>query len=620
MAFEYPPPAPRDPEHSGFDLMAGGFSDEKGDAAASPERGPVPADQFLRSTPAPPSPKPPHSTRNAPPGSRAPNVPSDTDLSLRNLTAALTNFPAPSGSSSRKEPLSLSDLAEELNQKLNGAPAAPAETGDLLSGSREPAAAAEEDTPPSGLKILEEFLQIRTPPVAAPAPGGLPNTSPPSGLPAKPGPAASSTPARPPVSPAAIRAASGSRPSPPQRRQGDVFLHSHFQESAPPEPPPPSAPAPESPARLPHFSSPGGQPPAEFSSQAGTLAELAASLVPKLPEGPPASVPLPAPSRPHAGINRPAPPASAPVPAAGPPPMADAGPAPVDDSAGLGLAVGGTLLILLGIATACHLPLLWLDHETASPWTRQKIEAGLFLETVASLLLLTVGIGSLLLRRWAPPLIMALGWLAVFAAAFLMGVTGFLLGTDQESFQLTRQETGLLVAALLVPLIFLIFYEKRQVAATCAASHPAESWTDRVPVPGLMVLCCGLATAAASAAMLRHQPAFPLPTGVILTGPPAQAAWTGLAAVGLLIAFCAAVRRSAAWWLLLLVSLVLASTLGACGLARHPEWSDFLTALGHPGPMPASPAPPLLAGLAAVPLFLVLALSRRAFFAASPPS
>ena len=288
-------------------------------------------------------------------------------------------------------------------------------------------------------------------------------------------------------------------------------------------------------------------------------------------------------------------------------------------ASGAGLLLGGAGLILLGIALACRLPLLWLDLDGAGHWARQNLEAGLLLQAAGAVFALVLGMGSLMLRRWAPPLIHASGWLAVFASVLLLGAVGVGLGADSEPFLGAASALGL-AASLLGPLAYLFYYERESVAATCAAADPRPAWTDRQTVPALLVLLCHLLLALAAGAMLQRQPAFPLPTGEILRGPAASAAWSGLGALGLLGAYCAWRRWSGATWLLLLAALGLAATLGACGLSGRPPWDAFLAALGRPSDLPSpSPLLPLLVGLSPAPLFLVLAMARRAFLSSTPP-
>ncbi len=310
-----------------------------------------------------------------------------------------------------------------------------------------------------------------------------------------------------------------------------------------------------------------------------------------------------------------------------PPPLphpsasAPATPETAGGESGLGLVLGGTGLIVLGIYLACLLPTQWLSMEGAEDWIRQKTAAGLVLYGAGALSALTLGAGSLLQRRWAPPLIHAAGWIAALTASGIIAVAGFfLVGSEAETPLPGMESLLLLVAALGVPLLYIFYYQQESVTTVCEAADPAPSWTDTLPVPALMVFLSGLGIAAGAAAMLRHQPAMPLPPDQLLTGPAATAAWCVLGGLGLGTALCVWLRKSAAVWLLLLAAVALAVMISPPALPGGVLWDKFLTALGHPPAAgPDAPLVPLLAALLPAPLILIFAMERRAFSSPPPP-
>ena len=503
-------------------------------------------------------------------------VPQETAFSLQQLTAALVRplqEPAAAPPGPMTADVSLTMLADQLTARFTGPAAADGDIMDLMSA---PVALA----PPEPLKA--------PPPPAKPghlpmAPPDVPKSRRRDQLP----------PPTSPGSPAAIRAAAGALSSPPKT-------------AAPAVPVAPAAPVAPSRQGDVFFLSPLGT-----SSEQGPVEDAVEPLDffsadarhPLLAGAPPS--PVAAGSPPGTSTLLP------------PSPLVGRDPAAFADDRGTGLLLGGAGLILLGIFLACRLPLLWLDLDGAAPWPRQKTEASLILHAAGALLALGLGAGSVLLCRWAPPLIHAAGWLAVFTAALVLGVAGIHLGAEPE-LVLSASDVFLLVAGLMVPLAYVFYYEKDSAREVCAAADPVPCWTDRQTDPGLMVLWCGLILAVGAAAMLRHQPAFPVPPARLLTGLAAQAAWAGLLMAGLLIMLCAWFRRPAANWLLLLAALGLAGTLGVCGFTGGPVWDSFLAALGQPADAGAPDSMlPLLAGLAPAILFLVLAMARRAFV--SPP-
>ena len=285
---------------------------------------------------------------------------------------------------------------------------------------------------------------------------------------------------------------------------------------------------------------------------------------------------------------------------------------------GLGLILGGTLLILSGIFLACLLPSLWLTLAGAEAWTQQKTLAALVVHAAASLMALVLGAGSVLSRRWAPPLIHAAGWVAVLTVSGIIAATGFyLVNADADAPVPGAASLLQLLGALLGSLGCILYYQQESTAAACEAADPAPAWTDGLPVPALMVFLTGLAITVGAAAMLCHQPAFTIAVSLALTGPAATIAWVLLGILGLAIAVSVRLEKAAAVWLLLLTALILAATLSSAALPAGPVWEQFLTTLGRP--TAAGPPAPLVALLAAfipAPLLLIFAMARRAF---SPP-
>ena len=307
------------------------------------------------------------------------------------------------------------------------------------------------------------------------------------------------------------------------------------------------------------------------------------------------------------------------------PPLPSAAPLPREAEtpaeSGTGLILGGTGLILIGILLACRLPTFWLELDGADAWTRQKTEAGLILHAAAAITALTLGTGSVSLRRWAPPLIHAAGWVAALTACGIIAVAGFswVSSETDESLSGSFPLVGLLTA-LLVPLGYIFYYQQESATTTCEATDPQPAWTDGLPIPALMVFLTGLGLAAGAAALLCHQPAVSLPPGQLITGLPATVAWSALGGLGLGIALCVRFKKSAALWLLLLATLALAVTISPPALTGGWPWDRLLGALGRPADAgPSSPLVPLLAALLPVPLLLIFAMARRAFSSPPPP-
>lgn len=585
MALPVPFTPPRDVTASGFGPMPGAFSGQVRDFPGPVEFAPQPAVQLLE-TKAPalllPSSPPAGIALPVPsdimgtadllsPG--PPMVPAETAFSLQELADALTRpLPAPTAlpDASAAEDFSLTDLAGKLHARFTQGDPMSAGSADLLSPVLMPPGPA-----PSGLDSPPEALS------------GLAALLPSLGL-------------RPPA-PATPRAALGRLANPPKPttpRQGDVFFVDPLAGR-----PPGHAEAP------PGFPDPA--PSLLFESDPVEALEAV-----DLMDAPPSEGPLS-----PASLFRAAPLAEAGALLPPPLPLGAAQSRGEAAEAGTGLILGGAGLILIGIFLACRLPTFWLELDGADGWTRQKTEAALVINGVAALTALTLGTGSVFLRRWAPPLIHAAGWVAALIACGIIAVAGF---------SWVHSETDLgeggpfalpgLLAAFLIPLGYILYYQQESTTAACEAADSRPSWTDGLPVPALMVFLTGLGLATGAAALLCHQPVLSLPPFQLITGLPATLAWTGLAVTGLVIALCVRFRKATALWLLLLATLALAGTLSPPALTGGWFWDRFLSALGRPADAgPAAPLVPLLAALLPVPLLLIFAMARRAFSSPPPP-
>ncbi len=192
----------------------------------------------------------------------------------------------------------------------------------------------------------------------------------------------------------------------------------------------------------------------------------------------------------------------------------------------------------------------------------------------------TVGVGSLLVRRWAWKLMLVASWtwLAVGALSMvswlimlprlgdMMAAGGQKVPETAVVVMQVLVTAVMVVIYVLVPVVFILFYGSRAVRLTAEWKDPQPRWTDRVPGP---VLAGALLLAAGAAFMPLTGIAGVLPVfGVTLTGAPA--ALVGLA-VGAGLGwtawgFCR--LMPAAWWtaLGLLLAAMVSSILTLPGL------------------------------------------------------
>ncbi len=187
-----------------------------------------------------------------------------------------------------------------------------------------------------------------------------------------------------------------------------------------------------------------------------------------------------------------------------------------------------------------------------------------------------LGVGSICARRWAWTLTVVLSWMwLIMGLCALIGFVFFAgpmmsASIEQqikqqgqgkmmppEAMMAMRIISGAVLACMYIvlPAVFLLFYQWPSVRATCQRRNPRSCWTDRCPMP---VLALSIIMAASVASMLL-MPAYgcvmPL-FGVFLSG--ASGAMVGLL-ITLVLAYLAwgTYRlQMAAWWGTLLLFIV----------------------------------------------------------------
>jgi hypothetical protein len=169
-----------------------------------------------------------------------------------------------------------------------------------------------------------------------------------------------------------------------------------------------------------------------------------------------------------------------------------------------GLIVFGVLEILLGGLAALMVPLMLLGQIMSAKLTqeppplRQMIPGAMFYG-IAAVLLVWLGIGSCKTRRWARALSLVVSWSWLGMGVFTVVVMGLflpsILKTAPPQGQALPESARLVVMIVtwlfmgflfvVVPGVLVLFYQRRDVKATCEARHPVRCWTDAAPLPVL---------------------------------------------------------------------------------------------------------------------------------------
>ena len=231
----------------------------------------------------------------------------------------------------------------------------------------------------------------------------------------------------------------------------------------------------------------------------------------------------------------------------------------------LGLMLYGLLQIIMGALSALLVPFMLLSMTMAPPaagMTTRSMVPALLMYGILAVVLVWLGVGSFLARRWARALTLVLAWLWLICGAVGMIAWGFMMPSFYR--QMTQQQAGLpgstLTMILLVmggmvmciyvflPLAFVVFYQSRHVKATCELKDPTIRWTDRCPlsVLGLCVLMVwGLFATATTPFNNFIIPLF----GTILTGWPGAVVWLVNGALFLYLLRGLYQLKPTAWWI-----------------------------------------------------------------------
>ena len=249
----------------------------------------------------------------------------------------------------------------------------------------------------------------------------------------------------------------------------------------------------------------------------------------------------------------------------------------------LGLKVFGVLEILCGALAGLMIPLMVLGQIMASRVTQDPMRLGQVLNGVVlygliAAALIWVGIGSFQARRWARALSLIISWSWLLTGVVTLVSMIFFLPTlfkasQQQGQQMPEMAQMIMKFVMLaviglffivVPAIFVGFFQSRHVRATCEARDPVPCWTDACPLP-LLALCLWLGFGAFSVLLMPVSANGVLPVfGQLISGP---VGWLGCVALAGVLGYSAWAMyrlRKAGWW----------SAVGFLGLASV---SGFVT-------------------------------------------
>ncbi|HYH00072.1 MAG TPA: hypothetical protein VD837_13135 [Terriglobales bacterium] len=221
-------------------------------------------------------------------------------------------------------------------------------------------------------------------------------------------------------------------------------------------------------------------------------------------------------------------------------------------------------LMLLGVLMAGRLP------NQPPPSFRMMLQS-VSIYALGCVFFVVMGIGSLQARRWARSLMVAVSWLWLLAgtvgtliAAYIMpGVMKAAPGTPAPQGVIIVMVVVMLVfmsvALIALPLISLLFYRSAAVKATCERLDPVPRWTDRIPLP-VLVLVVMLAYGSITFAVM----AFSMPMigvfGQFVSGVAGTILCLALAALWGYLSWRNSRLELSAWWGTIFAQILIAAS------------------------------------------------------------
>jgi len=240
-----------------------------------------------------------------------------------------------------------------------------------------------------------------------------------------------------------------------------------------------------------------------------------------------------------------------------------------------GLVVFGVFQIILGLLAALMIPMVGLGAFVSRLAPGGGMRPGQIVSALATYgfiagVLVALGIGSIQTRRWARALTLIISWYWLIVGALVtVMLTAVMPVALRTGLQAQRSlpnappaalSTGVMAVVItfiivfaaffliVVPLAFVIFYGRSDVAATCRDHDPVGRWTDRAPLPILGATIVFFVGALYSFTVGVTSPVFPF-FGRYLTGLPGTACFLVLAALDAYLSVGFFRLKTSAWWI-----------------------------------------------------------------------
>jgi hypothetical protein len=229
----------------------------------------------------------------------------------------------------------------------------------------------------------------------------------------------------------------------------------------------------------------------------------------------------------------------------------------------VGLSVYGFMQIVMGGFSALLVPFMLLsvvfNPQSGTSAAQMIPAAGMY--AALAIALVWLGIGSIRARRWARALTLVLAWmwLAMGVVTLVVMIVWMPKMADilaAQGEQIPPHAAPIMYGVMLsmmscmylvLPGIFIVFYGRADVKATCDAKDPVVRWTDHCPLPVLslsLLLGFGATSVIWSAGYGFVAPFF----GIIIKGIPGALFFLGFSSLFGYLAWATYKLKMEAWW------------------------------------------------------------------------
>ncbi len=228
-----------------------------------------------------------------------------------------------------------------------------------------------------------------------------------------------------------------------------------------------------------------------------------------------------------------------------------------------GLTIYGCLMLAMGGMSALLVPFMLMSMAFAPQGAASaaQMAPAVAIYLFLAVALVTLGIGSMRARRWARTLILVLAWMWLVTGIFslismiaiipkwsdMMAAQGQQMPPAAMNAMMAVMLAIMACIYILLPTVFILFYRRPDVKATCERRDPVVPWTDRCPMPVLSLsLMLGFAT---TSVIWSAGNGFVIPFfGLILKGAVGAILILGCSVLCGYLSWATYKMKPAAWW------------------------------------------------------------------------